>query len=130
MLPLSSSLSGNAPQLRPTCSSITQHVNAGTFEPSGTCGRCNTKRRTGVSVIRREKQIHTHKTHSAPLIGRATYNKGRVTSDSLSLVFLRNIMLPHPVPSAEGTPFGGSLWKDFMDDLEKNAAGDKPVRTQ
>jgi len=39
-------------------------------------------------------------------------------------------MLPHPVPSAEGTPFEGSQWKGFISDLEQNAAGDKPVSCQ
>jgi hypothetical protein len=36
-------------------------------------------------------------------------------------------MLPHPVPSAEGTPFGSPLWVEFMSFLSQDAAGDKPV---
>jgi hypothetical protein len=39
-------------------------------------------------------------------------------------------MLPHPVPSAEGTPFDSDLWKAWMEALEKDAAGDKPVSYQ
>jgi hypothetical protein len=39
-------------------------------------------------------------------------------------------MLPHPLPSAEGTPFGSALWVELMASLEKDAAGDKPVSYQ